>query len=492
MNRKTERTLLLTGWWWRPQFPDDAIPGTAHILPDGRVEIQFLDCFREGREQPKDNYRPVSMSLPELIGKGWGPRKCFLFDVSYHEVHPFFDNKAKRAGTAFSSRFIHGAEQHLEEPHCIREAYIEIEGLFKWIGKDLKEKDWDDKSVLIHLPLQKTVDGLRVGWENWRVEFILRNDGGFSPNRVDFKSRVFVRLQSEEGLPHKNFVDTTRLLCSFFSLALNRWTWISDIQVSDRIYSHDDSKTWMRTGKFRDTELPIMEQGLVTRAPDQEVLLEINDVRDRFQTILENWVDKYTVVGRVYDLYFSVESAPFMYLETEFLSYVRALEGFFRWKYPNSRYVDQTKFVEWIDQNIAPLFEKSFNHKKGKELTKNTIRGLKTMSNRWALEVMLKKIINRRSISYINRILSSVSLPECKEQKKEPIATMFADRIANTRNILSHGLPPDCKTLDSSSPEFRQAIKFLRILLQATLLEIAGFQKEQIDSILANRHSSPL
>ena len=69
-------------------------------------------------------------------------------------------------------------------------------------------------------------------------------------------------------------------------------------------------------------------------------------------------------------------------------------------------------------------------------------------------------------------------------RKKERI---YLARIARTRNLLSHGLPPDEKYIPHGV-EFQQAIRYLNVLHQGALMEIMELSQQKIDDFLLKRY----
>lgn len=181
-------------------------------------------------------------------------------------------------------------------------------------------------------------------------------------------------------------------------------------------------------------------------------------IADRFEGCMRRWFDGMTDLHRMRDLYFATMHVDFMYLESRFLNYMQAIEGYHRRRLNHPRY-DEGKFKKLGDEILDGL--------EGEALE------LATEALQFANEIKLRARI-QEVLDHLQDPTWSVLLAG-KIDREE-----FAKTTARIRNDYSHNLrtkPPDQHQLAVLTYQ-------VRTLVEALLLLEIGFEPRAIDKML--------
>jgi ApeA N-terminal domain 1 len=191
-----------------------------------------------------------------------------------------------------------------------------------------------------------------------------------------------------------------------------------------------------------------------------DMVFLLPDIADHFERHIVRWFDHARELGRVLDLYFSTLDIEFMYLETKFMNFAQAIEGYHRRRLNRTTYDDET-FAGYKGAILEPLSGKA------RELAKRALR--------YANEVSLE--------SRIKDVIDGLGPPARNIVGAANVGTQdFANRAAKIRNVYAHNL-------DDEEPELRElaVLTFqLNALVEAILLSEVGFDPDVIDAKLRN------
>ena len=181
-------------------------------------------------------------------------------------------------------------------------------------------------------------------------------------------------------------------------------------------------------------------------------------IADRFEDCMRRWFEGMTDLQRMRDLYFATMHVDFMYLESRFLNYMQAIEGYHRRRLNHPRY-DEGRFKELQIEILDGL--------EGEALE------LATEALEFANEVKLRTRI-LEVFDHLQDPTWSILLAGKIEREE------FAKTTARIRNDYAHNLrtdPPDQHELVVRTYQ-------LRTLVEALLLLEIGFDPGAIDNML--------
>jgi hypothetical protein len=189
-----------------------------------------------------------------------------------------------------------------------------------------------------------------------------------------------------------------------------------------------------------------------------DMVFLLPDIAENFEEHMVRWFDRAPELGRVLDLYFSTLHAGFVYLETRFMNFAQAIEGYHRRRLNRLMYDEET-FVaqcEAILDNVAGSTRR---------LAKRALRH----ANEISLEDRIKDVLQLLGDPATSIVAAGRTTPGD-----------FAKRAAAIRNVYAHNL-------QSEEPEHLELVVFayqLKALVEALLLHEIGFEPRAIDKML--------
>ncbi len=186
----------------------------------------------------------------------------------------------------------------------------------------------------------------------------------------------------------------------------------------------------------------------------------LEDLDDRFDERVREWFDAVGGLGRVIDHYFSTINSEFTFLETRFMNYVQAIEGYHRRRLDHPA-MDETLFAELCDAIIAPLTGKR------RKLAKKALKH----ANEPSLEVRIKDVAEGlgpagHAITGAGRVTIQA----------------FAHRAAQIRNTYAHNLTAQMPDIYELALYTEQ----LKTLMESLLLSELGFDETRVHQLLVN------
>jgi ApeA N-terminal domain 1 len=188
------------------------------------------------------------------------------------------------------------------------------------------------------------------------------------------------------------------------------------------------------------------------------MVFSLADLTDAFEERLVRWFDHASALGRVLDLYFSTLHVEFVYLETRFMNYVQAIEGYHRRRLDRRMYDDEA-FREMYDSILDGLTGKR------RRLAKKALK----YANDINLEDRIKDVLQLLGDPALHVLVAG----------KSP-ADEFATRVARIRNAYAHNLESE----EPQSRELRVYVQQLKTLVEALLLHEVGFEPRKIDEMM--------
>jgi hypothetical protein len=182
------------------------------------------------------------------------------------------------------------------------------------------------------------------------------------------------------------------------------------------------------------------------------------DMAERFEHHMAQWFDHASELGRVLDLYFATLHVAFVYLETRFMNFAQAIEGYHRRRLNRLAYSEET-----FEAYTASILE----HVSGRprRLAKKALRH----ANEVSLEERLKDVLQLLNDSGLSVLVAG-----------KVTADAFARRAAEIRNIYAHNLTGE----EPEQPELVVLTYQLKTLVEALFLHEIGFEPRAIDKML--------
>jgi hypothetical protein len=207
------------------------------------------------------------------------------------------------------------------------------------------------------------------------------------------------------------------------------------------------------------------------------MLFLLSDIDEDFEKHIVRWFEHVPELGRVLDLYFSTLHVEFVYLETRFMNFVQAVEGYHRRRLNRSTY-DEDTFNSYRDAILQHVSGKP------RELAKKVLK----YANEVSLQDRIKDVLSTLSDPGTSIVAAGAMVGTKLD------ADGFAKRVAYRRNIFAHNLDEGASDVDDHDartgwecqPHPRELETFtfqLRTLVEALLLHELGFDSRKIDEL---------
>ena len=181
-------------------------------------------------------------------------------------------------------------------------------------------------------------------------------------------------------------------------------------------------------------------------------------IKNKAETIFNNWLEKADLLRPVYDLYFGTIYSGDMYLEFQFLSLIMALEVYHRRLIGNED-ISTEEHEERVKQILNNTPDKY------REWLKEKLK----YSNEPSLRKRIKEIYDMlKNIGYVTDLIP---------KKKD-----FVDDVVNTRNYFVH-YDQSLKNKALKGTKLYRLIQKLKVLVEICLLKEIGFLDTKIDNI---------
>ena len=191
------------------------------------------------------------------------------------------------------------------------------------------------------------------------------------------------------------------------------------------------------------------------------ILLKFHDISDRFEIILNKWLNKASSLEIFFNLYFEIIYNSGIHLEHKFLNLILALEAYHR-KTKENFELPEDKFKDMLDEivNLVP------------EKYKSWLREKLNYSNEKNLRRRLKEIMDEFSYA--------ISLFIQDENIKH-----FIDKVIKTRNYLIHKDDKIEKNV-AKDKELFYLVEKLKLIVEICILKELGFTQDEIKDKVHN------
>ena len=345
-----------TGFFWLPEEPERQLPGVLRISESGEANLEIIDLSPEhalvairigtSSDIPNKASTPQKPSTP--------PPSKHEFGAPFSELH--FRNFKRVVGmikkgsvtledcyyssqnyqsSGFTTSTIHsnfvfsGVCYDAEDEITFSEIKFSVEGLEEWLGisgihvdHNLGTKHWQKGSVRYEPPADILIslpDEMEM-----LFDFEMSVPTGLSVTEARISQKAYIRLKSTRLRSLDNFLPLIIKLHRYFFFAVDK----KNSLISVTGYSSD-----ITIDKEKKREVPIK---IYFRSPSyfenkprinrHYMLFTCQDVEDKFEEIIANWMQNHDVLKEAFNQYFGTKYGAYKYLEGEFLSLVRGIE----------------------------------------------------------------------------------------------------------------------------------------------------------------------
>lgn len=442
-----------TGDFWIPSVSEEKVHGTLSISDGGNIELEITTG------QLKDRNGTFNINLERIVGYLHGsiPSIPVTLDDCYYKILPTIGGNSKpliRINRAFI-----GVQYDQDEIPSFNTLTFSVEGIDDWV---------ETSGIKVEYPSEKC-PAIILYEPQEDISFNLDNDMRllitWSPSlkhsinkEASISEKIYFKLVSQKARELDEFISVVRKITEFLCFVTNE-----TVSVNSMSATSDDLFKEIEGSKPIPISIDVYYRGWPYAKDEPKVnlynmLFGFKEIRNDIGEVINNWVKSYEQYDSAFRLYFLAKTGAQTYLEEKFLPLVQGLEGYHR-KISNEKEMDETEF---------------------EELVKNLIEQCPTERQKWlrtklthANEVSLRKRI-KRLIEPFKDLFGN-------NKKREELVS----KIVDTRNELTHPKPSKELKAAKGVNLWTLCMK-MELLLELHFLQLIGFSREKIDSIIDN------
>lgn len=444
------------GIWRLPTSPADELQlnGILRYMPHEGFELEIIGSFSDLPESILSSHNPVIIQGTSSEGEKITLYKCFKSNSSFGPN--FQTSKYKPLCVFIGAHFV-------KEP-TFNKLYINYSYLDEWVnisGFDISTPTGRGEfSMKYKIPEDITINLD----ENYGIT-ITHSVRGPNLNMVQknfsIEQTTYIMICSKNETPITKYHDLIIKIRNFLSFGVGRPVYPLAISGKSEEYFtiHNDKKIFTKIEIYCNNKELFDE---VEHMTPYDMLFIFKDISESFELFIRNWFNRYEVLSPVFDLYFSNFYTSKMYVETQFLNSVQAVESYHRRKETTNKFdIVPEKHNERMIKIIsfAPIEHMDWL------LTK-----LK-YSNEVNLGKRLKEIIS------LHADIAEIYIGNKTQQKK------FITKVVTNRNYLTH-FDKDKEAEKANGETLLILIEQLNLIIKSCLLEEIGMSRSEIKTIL--------
>ncbi len=441
------------GLWWLPEHPEKQIHGKFIFDPDDAIYLKLTGSFET--EEDTWNSNPYEQTI--IHGVTIGGEFCTLVDntrVSWSHPPPGIYNQRIRSQVA-----LFGHHFSTKDDLFFSSYAISYENLEEWLKKNpfkVEVVKGENQNLIkgynINFVIPDPIE-VPINCKNGilRIAFAFNNEQDrFQSFKVTNEAFIVFQANSDQSLDwyRKLFFDIERLLILL----------MGGITRPRRIEGYLKKNPNEKRKKRIEIYQTLYSRTKVSKLFDHEILMPMSEINSNLQSIVETWLNNADRLRSTYDLFFASFYRPDVYLETRFLTLMRALESFHR-SMKQGKYLPNEEYDVIRQQLIASI---------PNDLDNDLRQSLKTKfkyGNEYSLRKRVKELFND---------LSDELTQFVTDDKKT-----FSNQIVDWRNDLTHyDIDTINQKLDFKAILF--ATRSLRIFLIILLLKSLQIDEDTI------------
>ena len=416
------------GYFWHSSTPRAKVPGTLSISDGGTVELEIVHQFER---RPPFGGIGFGRGGKRIVGHLENNRIVTLDDCFYKRIG---------GGIGISKSLIHVSRVFIGEAYDEGEVPLfnsltfSVEGIDEWIGISGIEFDLHHEEHAATISYQPPAE-ISLNLANG-MQLLIRFGLGTRISRIKearISQKTYFTLISQAARELDDFISVIRKITHFLYFAMDQVVSLDSMSAAvDNL--HQDLG--------RDPAGPVQVDIYYPSWPyskdepeiqQHEMLFGFEQIQSDAGRIINNWIEAYEKINPTFDLYFSTQIGQ-PYLTVKFLTLVQGLEAYhhreksleaYRWRKKGDR---ELYLREKIEDVIEPF----------------------------------KGVIGNEDKRY-----------------------KLIDEIVNTRNYLTH-YNPEKESKAAKDEDLLPLCRKMELLFQLHFLQLIGFRREQIDSLLAN------
>ena len=423
-----------SGDFWLPSEPDRKVHGTLLISDGGTIELEVDGLFNDEIEALlRDRLEPIERIVGHIEKDGF-----VTLDDCYYKTQTISLGGGRSKSFIHVGRAFTGVGYDEGESPCFNTLTFSVEGIDEWVGISgiSFEPHFEESTATISY--QRPED-ISINLDNGMQ--LLITFGWIPPGfpvikEATISQKTYFQLvleEEEEERELKEFTSVAHKITNFLCFAIDKTVSLDSMEATSEDLRQD-------IGDGRTEPIPVniyySSWSYSTDEPkiyQHDMLFRFRQIQNDAERIINNWLEAYERINPTFDLYFSTQIGQ-PYLTVKFLALVQGLEAYHH-----------------REKNLAAYRQR----KKGD-----------------------RELYLREKIEDVIEPFKGVIGNEDKRGE-------LIDEIVNTRNYLTH-YKPEKESKAAKDEDLWNLCVNMELLFQLHFLQLIGFSREQIDSLLAD------
>lgn len=459
----------INGFWWLPETPQIQIPGILSFSPGN---ILILKLMGELTKTPKKYHLPTNFINPVLIH---GKSSKGDFVTLYKCFQKSGDNSYGFGGGYCNTEFI--AHVAFFGTHFSTQADIQFislsvrfHNLDNWYNKNLIQYGNPEPGTAV-ITFKRPAP-LDVQLSNFQVQFAVFERQSLKMNNASVYANAWVHIITESQKSFDNYLSLIRLIQNFLTFAITEPTFV--IELNGRLTEIIEPVEEKNTPPIN-IKIFYSAVGWQPDARDvfwADMLLPFSENEKNLPDLLSAWQEKSETLKPVLDLYFAGFYRS-TYPENEFINLTQAIETYHRKTYGGQYQIDDV-FLNGLYKILIAAIPP--------DISSDFRSSLKNGKLRYAHEYTLKK----RLLLLSEHISDNMSVNFLCDKQTQ---SAFAEKIADTRNYLTHYSHELKDRAITSGKELFELNQQLGLIIKICLLEELGIPFDRIVALLKRDRS---
>lgn len=445
-----------SGSFWLPSEPNRKLPGTLSISDGGHIELEVIGRFG-GRIEVSLN---ADLNPIERIVGHIEKDEFVTLDDCYYKTLPLslmggISKSLIRVGRVFT-----GVGYDEGESPCFNTLTFSVEGIDEWVGISgiNVNHHFEERTATISYQYPGDVSLNLGNGMQLLITFEWTLPGFPIIKEARITQKAYLELVSQEARELDDFISVVRKITQFLCFAVDQTVSLDSMEAtSDNLHRN--------IGEGRTRPIPIKiyypSWPYSTDEPtihQHDMLFRFRQIQNDAERIINNWIEAYENITPAFNLYFFAKMGLQTYLTERFMALVQGLEAYHR-RTSDEKRLDEAEF-EGLVENLIEKCPEEHREWLSREL-------------KYGNEVSLRKRL-RDIIKLFKDVIGNRTRRE-----------NLIDKIVNTRNYLTHY----DLSLESEAAEGQDLWNLcvnMELLFQLHFLQLIGFSREQIDSLLVD------
>ena len=438
-----------SGYFWLPSEPDKKLPGTLSISDGGIIELEVVHRVGERSAALDDDAKRIVGQIEEegLVTLD----NCFCQSI---EGSGDISKSLIRVNRVFT-----GVGYDEDEIPRFNSLIFSVEGIDEWVGISGINVDYqleEHTSTISYQPPENIPlhlgDGMQLS-----IAFGWTTPGFPIIKEARITQKAYLELVSQEARELDDFISVVRKITHFLCFTIDQTVSLDSMSATS-----DDLRRDIGEGKTRPIPINIYYPSWPYSKDEPETnrgkLFEFKEIQDDAERIINNWIEAYEKITPAFNLYFLAKMGMQTYLEERFMALAQGLEAYHR-RTSEEKRMDETEFEKLVEHLVDQC------PKEKREWLSDKLN----YGNEVSLSKRLRDIIKPFKDVIGNRT------------KRESLI----NKIVKTRNYLTHY--DQSLELEAAQGDALWTLCLkMELLFQLHFLRLIGFNREEIDSIMAN------